>query len=101
MTLSREGDLTQRVLDLSSEFTALVHKGQLLAKEEGMPEPLRASLTEWVRYCDDTLADCDLSKAVDRWEDGGPQREAEAISYAREQAAEARRELNAHTLAAE
>ena len=97
--MTRESAALQSVVTLSGDFTKLILRAQELSKLPEMPAPLKEALTEFVGYCDDTLHDCDLSKAVDRWDEGHDERERQADAYARDDAAEMRR-LSIHNLAA-
>jgi len=87
-----EANEVQKVLEIGSRFSTLILDAQALAKSPMLPPELREALEEFVRYCDDTLADCSLSAAVDRYDEGAPQREADALAYERDQIADMIRE---------
>lgn len=74
-----EANEVQKVLEIGSRFSTLILDAQALAKSPMLPLELREALDEFVRYCDDTLADCSLSAAVDRYDERQAEREAETM----------------------
>ncbi len=86
MTMT-EAQTLAALTQLSREVTSIIEKAQALQKEPCLPYELKPSLTEFINYLDDTLSDCNLAGAVERYE------EAQALVE--------RRELKAHRVAAE
>lgn len=93
MPLPPEAQAISAMLAIKSRLIDLVRDAQAVESLPALPKPLREAMTEFVGYCDDTLADCDLSAAVDRWDEGQAERDAQALAYDREMS----RPLDAHT----
>jgi hypothetical protein len=69
-----------KALDLQARLSTLVLDARMLLREPNLPAPIKAVVESFSNYCDDTLADCDISSAVDRWDEDEPARIAGQIA---------------------
>ena len=70
-------------LQLHKDLDALTVRAEALAKSTDTPGEMRDAVAEFARYCRDTLSDCDMAAAVERFEAAEHEREAgEAADYA-------------------
>lgn len=80
-----EATAIQAALQIHKDLDALTVRAEAMAKNNDLPGELRDAVAEFARYCRDTLHDCDLPAAVERYEASEQEREAGAAAdYARE-----------------
>lgn len=72
-------------IQLHKDLDALTVRAEALAKSNDTPGEMRDAVAEFARYCRDTLSNCDMAAAVERYEEGEHERAAGAAAdYARE-----------------
>ena len=81
----REAVNIEAAVQLHKDLDALTVRAEALAKHADTPGEMKDAVAEFARYCRDTLSDCDMAAAVERYEAAAAEREAgEAADYARE-----------------
>lgn len=86
-----EGNALQAAVEWSRDLTALIERGQALAKVGTMPETVRDSIVLRADMLDDVAHDANPELAVERYEADAPRRERAAVDYAREVARDLRK----------
>lgn len=89
---SREDAAITAAVQLHKDLDALAVRARALSLVTDLPDDLRELAEDIANQIGDTVCDCDIPAAVKRWDEAAPSRERARVDYAREQAAEMRRE---------